>query len=135
MLPPPPLPPMARPVAIIRSTGDLTMVNSPPSSITPPIGASMSSPSSSGGQQQQDQHGVDPNMSDQHQQQADMNGSPPLSPQSQIDDSRKSLARIPSPYSTGREYTFNHYHTQPQVKHILLLIFKNYFFIHNFLYK
>ncbi|XP_037925626.1 nuclear factor 1 X-type isoform X2 [Hermetia illucens] len=40
MLPPPPLPPMARPVAIIRSTGDLTMVGSPPSSITPPAGAS-----------------------------------------------------------------------------------------------
>ncbi|XP_037946931.1 nuclear factor 1 X-type [Teleopsis dalmanni] len=36
MLPPPPLPPMARPVAIIRSTGDLTIINSPPISITPP---------------------------------------------------------------------------------------------------
>ncbi|XP_049315562.1 mucin-5AC isoform X13 [Bactrocera dorsalis] len=36
MLPPPPLPPMARPVAIIRSTGGLTMVESPPLSATPP---------------------------------------------------------------------------------------------------
>lgn len=128
MLPPPPLPPMARPVAIIRSTGDLTMVNSPPSSITPP---SMSSPSGSGGQQQ-DQHGVDPNMTDQHQQQSDMNGSPPLSPQSQIDENRKSLTRIPSPYSTGREYTFNHYHTQPQVNHnkLLITLFLFFFFNH-----
>nr|CAH7761097.1 unnamed protein product [Callosobruchus chinensis] len=30
MLPPPPLPPMARPVAIIRSTGDVSMGSSPP---------------------------------------------------------------------------------------------------------
>ncbi|XP_055922013.1 nuclear factor 1 X-type isoform X1 [Eupeodes corollae] len=47
MLPPPPLPPMARPVAIIRSTGDLTMVGSPPSSITPPAASAstISSPS------------------------------------------------------------------------------------------
>ncbi|XP_050519138.1 nuclear factor 1 X-type isoform X3 [Diabrotica virgifera virgifera] len=38
MLPPPPLPPMARPVAIIRSTCDVNMsgTNSPPASITPP---------------------------------------------------------------------------------------------------
>lgn len=34
MLPPPPLPPMARPVAIIRSTADLA--GSPPASVTPP---------------------------------------------------------------------------------------------------
>ncbi|XP_030379333.1 uncharacterized protein LOC115627723 isoform X2 [Scaptodrosophila lebanonensis] len=32
MLPPPPLPPMARPVAIIRTNGDLAMVQSPPPS-------------------------------------------------------------------------------------------------------
>lgn len=44
MLPPPPLPPMARPVAIIRSTGDLSIINSPPASITPPTVNSMSSP-------------------------------------------------------------------------------------------
>lgn len=38
MLPPPPLPPMARPVAIIRSTGEVSMSgpNSPPPNITPP---------------------------------------------------------------------------------------------------
>lgn len=44
MLPPPPLPPMARPVAIIRSTGDLSIINSPPTSITPPSVNNMSSP-------------------------------------------------------------------------------------------
>jgi hypothetical protein len=92
MLPPPPLPPMARPVAIIRSS-DLSMVSSPPTSITPPT--TMSSPH----QEHQD--------SQLHN---DMNSSPPpLSPQMD----RKSLTRISSPYSTGREYTFNHFHTQP----------------------
>lgn len=35
---------MARPVAIIRSTGDLSIINSPPASITPPTVNSMSSP-------------------------------------------------------------------------------------------
>lgn len=96
MLPPPPLPPMARPVAIIRSS-DLTMVNSPPSSITPPT--TMSSPH----QEHQDSH-----MS-----QNDVNQSPPLSPQSQMD--RKGLTRITSPYSNGRDYTFNHFHS-PQTQ-------------------
>lgn len=65
MLPPPPLPPMARPVAIIRSTGDLSIINSPPASITPPTVNSMSSP-------HQSEH-----MGDN----ADMgNASPPMSP-------------------------------------------------------
>lgn len=95
MLPPPPLPPMARPVAIIRSS-DLTMVNSPPTSITPPT--TMSSPH----QEHQDS---------QMAGSTDLSSSPPLSPQSQMD--RKSLTRIASPYSTGREYTFNHFHSQP----------------------
>ncbi len=93
MLPPPPLPPMARPVAIIRSTTDLTtMVNSPASSITPPAGSAMSSP--------HQEHGSDPNSMSQPG--SEMNTSPPMSPQSQMDVNRKSLTRISSPYSTGR---------------------------------
>lgn len=102
MLPPPPLPPMARPVAIIRSTTDLTtMVNSP--SITPPSGSAMSSP--------HQEHANDPNSMSQPG--SEMNTSPPMSPQAQMVVNRKSLTRISSPYSTGREYTFNHFHTQP----------------------
>lgn len=96
MLPPPPLPPMARPVAIIRSS-DLTMVNSPPTSITPPT--TLSSP-------HQEHH-------ESHMSQNNTNQSPPLSPQSQMD--RKGLTRIASPYSNGRDYTFNHFHT-PQTQ-------------------
>lgn len=96
MLPPPPLPPMARPVAIIRSS-DLTMVNSPPTSISPPT--TMSSPH----QEHQDSH----------MNQNDVNQSPPLSPQSQME--RKGLTRITSPYSNGRDYTFNHFHS-PQAQ-------------------
>ncbi|XP_037038483.1 nuclear factor 1 X-type isoform X3 [Bradysia coprophila] len=104
MLPPPPLPPMARPVAIIRSTTDLTtMVNSPASSITPPSGSAMSSP--------HQEHASDPNSMSQPG--SEMNTSPPMSPQAQMVVNRKSLTRISSPYSTGREYTFNHFHTQP----------------------
>lgn len=93
---PPMLPPLAIPVPIRSS--DLTMVNSPPASITPP--------SSSPHQKQQDSQMGHTN---------DGNQSPPLSPQSQMD--RKSLTRISSPYSNGRDYTFNHFHTQqPQVR-------------------
>ncbi|XP_036231744.1 uncharacterized protein NfI isoform X2 [Bactrocera oleae] len=55
MLPPPPLPPMARPVAIIRSTGDLTMVESPPSSATPPNSNQSGKESSRHQQTHQDQ--------------------------------------------------------------------------------
>lgn len=112
MLPPPPLPPMARPVAIIRSTTDLTtMVNSPSSSITPPSGSAMSSP--------HQEHASDPNSMSQPG--SEMNTSPPMSPQAQMDVNRKSLTRISSPYSTGREYTFNHFHTQPA--QVILLFF------------
>lgn len=101
MLPPPPLPPMARPVAIIRSPGDLSMVSGGSASaqqMTPP--QSMASPSNH-----------DDSMTNNDQ----MNQSPPpLSPQSQMDISRKPLARIPSPYSISREYApFNHFQTQP----------------------
>ncbi|GAB0086080.1 nuclear factor 1 [Sergentomyia squamirostris] len=101
MLPPPPLPPMARPVAIIRSTGDLTMITSPPSSITPPVAAATT-------------------LSSPHQEQepgcasaAEIGSSPPLSPQQMEASARKSLTRISSPYSLGREYAFNHFHSQP----------------------
>jgi nuclear factor I, invertebrate len=94
---PPMLPPLAIPVAIRSS--DLNLVNSkgadycsPPASITPP--------NSSPHQKHQESH---------------MRHSPPLSPQSQMD--RKGLTRISSPYSNGRDYTFNHFHTpQPQVR-------------------
>ncbi|XP_055704741.1 nuclear factor 1 X-type isoform X2 [Phlebotomus papatasi] len=98
MLPPPPLPPMARPVAIIRSTGDLTMITSPPSSITPPAAAALSSP------HQEPEAGC--------ASAAEIGSSPPLSPQLEA-STRKSLTRISSPYSLGREYAFNHFHSQP----------------------
>lgn len=129
MLPPPPLPPMARPVAIIRSTGDLTMVSSPPSSITPPT-VSVSSPhhstesevtastngrasslsgvsSTNGNSSLNSSNTVTTNGTE-------ISSSPPLSPQTHIDVSRKSLARISSsPYPTSRDYaSFNHFHSQ-----------------------
>lgn len=95
MLPPPPLPPMARPVAIIRSTGDVTMsgTNSPPASITPP--GSEASPAD---------------------EVPEISSSPPLSPGSH--DRRKSPSQrnsVPtsSPYSPNRDYSFNHFHGQP----------------------
>lgn len=95
MLPPPPLPPMARPVAIIRSTCDVNMsgTNSPPASITPPC--SEASPAD---------------------EVPEINSSPPLSPGSH--DMRKSPSQrnsVPtsSPYSPSREYSFNHFHGQP----------------------
>lgn len=85
------LPPLAIPVAIRSSD----LVNSPTASITPPT----SSP-----HQKHMGHSTDVNQSQ----------SPPLSPQSQMD--RKTLSRIASPYSNGRDYSFNHFHTQqPQV--------------------
>jgi nuclear factor I len=94
MLPPPPLPPMARPVAIIRSTGDVTLsgTNSPPASITPPC--SEASPADDV---------------------PEISSSPPLSPGSH--ERRKSPQRnsVPtsSPYSPTRDYSFNHFHGQP----------------------
>lgn len=118
MLPPPPLPPMARPVAIIRSPGDLSMVGgSAPSSnqMTPP--QSMASPG--GGHHSSEQENMSTN--------TDMNQSPPpLSPQSQMDISRKPLTRIPSPYSISREYaSFNHFQAQPTQVSSYMLIYEN----------
>ncbi|XP_019872372.1 nuclear factor 1 C-type isoform X3 [Aethina tumida] len=95
MLPPPPLPPMARPVAIIRSTGDVTMsgTNSPPASITPPCSETSTA-----------------------DEVPEISSSPPQSPGSH--DRRKSPSQrhsVPSssPYSPSRDYSFNHFHGQP----------------------
>lgn len=92
MLPPPPLPPMARPVAIIRSTNDVNMsgTNSPPVSITPP--GSEASP-------------VD--------EVPEINTSPPLSPHGHERRKSPSLRNsIPTSgsYSPTRDYAFNHFH-------------------------
>ncbi|XP_045481534.1 nuclear factor 1 B-type isoform X5 [Harmonia axyridis] len=94
MLPPPPLPPMARPVALIRSTVDATMsgTNSPPASITPPCSETSAADDV-----------------------PDISSSPPLSPGRH--DRRKSPTQrnsVPptSPYSPNRDY-FNHFHGQP----------------------
>ncbi|XP_060515791.1 nuclear factor 1 C-type isoform X2 [Cylas formicarius] len=96
MLPPPPLPPMARPVAIIRSTGEVSMsgTNSPPASITPPC--SEASP-------------VD--------EVPEISSSPPLSPGSherRKSPSQRNSVVTSSPYSPSRDYSsFNHFHGQP----------------------
>ena len=98
MLPPPPPAPMARPVAIIRSTGDLTSnsANSPPTSSTSPS----------------DQSDMGPN---QEQMAAAAAVGLVSSCQSSVDPGgRKSPARIlvTAPH-TSREYTFAHFHSQP----------------------
>lgn len=94
MLPPPPLPPMARPVAIIRSTGDVT--NSPPTSITPP-----------GGETSPQDEVLGP---------SELSSSPPLSPNGVHERRKSPLQRISTAggsYSPNRDYSFNHFHTQP----------------------
>ncbi|XP_012274773.1 nuclear factor 1 B-type isoform X3 [Orussus abietinus] len=91
MLPPPPPAPMARPVAIIRSTG----ANSPPTSSTSP-----NDPSELGPNQDQ---------------MAAAAAAVGLACQTSVDPSgRKSPARIlvTAPH-TSREYTFAHFHSQP----------------------
>ncbi|XP_076670987.1 nuclear factor I isoform X6 [Andrena cerasifolii] len=99
MLPPPPPAPMARPVAIIRSTGELTAAsaNSPPTSSTSPTDpAEMAS--------NQDQMAA-----------AAAVGLVGSGCQSSVDPAgRKSPARIlvTAPH-TSREYTFAHFHSQP----------------------
>lgn len=109
MLPPPPLPPMARPVAIIRSRGDLPLPNSPPNSATPPhSGTQIPSP------HHHDHVEAETSSSNMI---TISQSSPPLSPQSQIDTVNgrfKGLTRITSPYltNTGRDYAFNHFHPQ-----------------------
>lgn len=99
MLPPPPPAPMARPVAIIRSTGELTATNSnsPPTSSTSP---------------------TDPGELASNQEQmaaAAAVGLVSSGCQSSVDPAgRKSPARIlvTAPH-TSREYTFAHFHSQP----------------------
>ncbi|XP_012169795.2 nuclear factor 1 X-type isoform X6 [Bombus terrestris] len=99
MLPPPPPAPMARPVAIIRSTGELTATNSnsPPTSSTSP---------------------TDPAELASNQEQmaaAAAVGLVSSGCQSSVDPAgRKSPARIlvTAPH-TSREYTFAHFHSQP----------------------
>lgn len=106
---------MARPVAIIRSTGDLSIINSPPSSITPPNVNSMNSP-------HQNEHNAigESNNTDIS------NASPPISPHEAQQTNRKTSistlvsqqphSRLSSSYSsstvaTGREYSFNPFHS------------------------
>ncbi|XP_050314296.1 nuclear factor 1 X-type isoform X3 [Anthonomus grandis grandis] len=96
MLPPPPLPPMARPIAIIRSTGEVTMsgTNSPPPNITPPC--SDASPP---------------------EEVPELNPSPPLSPGSherQKSPTQRNSVPTSNSYSPSRDYSsFNHFHAQP----------------------
>ncbi|XP_076223302.1 nuclear factor I isoform X1 [Nomia melanderi] len=99
MLPPPPPAPMARPVAIIRSTGELTAAssNSPPTSSTSPTDPSELASS-------QEQMAA-----------AAAVGLVGSGCQSSVDPAgRKSPARIlvTAPH-TSREYTFAHFHSQP----------------------
>ncbi|XP_011299235.1 nuclear factor 1 X-type isoform X2 [Fopius arisanus] len=105
MLPPPPPAPMARPVAIIRSTGELSATGStsPPNSSTSPIDP------------------ADLNSTSQDQQLAAAAAAAAavglVGPgcQSSVDATgRKSPARIlvTAPH-TSREYTFAHFHSQP----------------------
>lgn len=107
MLPPPPPAPMARPVAIIRSTGELTAAssNSPPTSSTSP---------------------TDPAELASNQEQmaaAAAVGLVSSGCQSSVDPAgRKSPARIlvTAPH-TSREYTFAHFHSQPGQVRLSLL--------------
>ncbi|XP_036141008.1 nuclear factor 1 X-type isoform X5 [Monomorium pharaonis] len=98
MLPPPPPAPMARPVAIIRSTGELasTTASSPPTSSTSPT----------------DPAELGPN---QEQMTAATVGLVSSACQNSVESAgRKSPARIlVTPHTTSREYTFAHFHSQP----------------------
>lgn len=99
MLPPPPPAPMARPVAIIRSTGELaaTTANSPPTSSTSPT-----DPAELGPNQEQMTAAAAVGLVGS----ACQNSVEPAG--------RKSPARIlVTPHTTSREYTFAHFHSQP----------------------
>lgn len=94
MLPPPPLPPMARPVAIIRSTGDVPMsnTNSPPENITSPC--KETSPAD---------------------EVLEISSSPPLSPGSherRKSPSQRNSVQQNNQYSPSREYSLGHFHGQ-----------------------
>lgn len=116
MLPPPPAAPMARPVAIIRSTGELTSnsANSPPTSSTSPT-----DPSDMGPSQDQMAAAAAVGLVSSCQSSVDPGG-------------RKSPARIlvTAPH-TSREYTFAHFHSQPgQVSKFSILMFTTFFSFH-----
>ncbi|XP_070516200.1 nuclear factor 1 B-type isoform X6 [Cardiocondyla obscurior] len=99
MLPPPPPAPMARPVAIIRSTGELaaTTASSPPTSSTSPT-----DPGEMGANQEQITAATAVGLVGS----ACQNSVEPVG--------RKSPARIlVTPHTTSREYTFAHFHSQP----------------------
>lgn len=107
MLPPPPPAPMARPVAIIRSTGELaaTTASSPPTSSTSPT-----DPAELGPNQEQMTAAV---------------GLVGSACQNSVESAgRKSPARIlVTPHTTSREYTFAHFHSQPgQVRRLYYFI-------------
>lgn len=97
MLPPPPPAPMARPVAIIRSTGELaTTASSPPTSSTSPT-----DPAELGPNQEQINAAAT----------VGLVGS---ACQNSVESAgRKSPARILVTPHTSREYTFAHFHSQP----------------------
>lgn len=108
MLPPPPPAPMARPVAIIRSTGELTATtaSSPPTSSTSPT-----DPAELGTNQEQMTAAAAVGLVSS----ACQNSVEPTG--------RKSPARILVTPHTSREYTFAHFHSQPgQVSISCLLI-------------
>ncbi|XP_019886199.1 nuclear factor 1 B-type isoform X4 [Ooceraea biroi] len=98
MLPPPPPAPMARPVAIIRSTGELaTTANSPPTSSTSPT----------------DPAELGPNQEQMAAASATV-GLVGSACQNSVESAgRKSPARILVTPHTSREYTFAHFHSQP----------------------
>lgn len=93
MLPPPPLPPMARPVAIIRSTSDVPMGNnSPPETITPPCKETTPA-----------------------DEVLEISSSPPLSPGShehRKSPSQRNAVQQNNQYSPSREYSLGHFHGQ-----------------------
>lgn len=107
---------MARPVAIIRSTGDLSIINSPPPSITPPSVNNIHSP----------HHNEHNTISEATTELP--TASPPMSPHESHQQHRKApssiplamsqqpLTRLASSYTTssvasGREYSFNPFHS------------------------
>lgn len=121
MLPPPPPAPMARPVAIIRSTGELSTTGSgsPPTSSTSPS-------------DQTDINGNGNNNQDQQMAVSTGTGLVNTSCQNSIDSSgRKSPTRIlvAAPH-TSREYTFAHFHSQPGQVYYLFFLVLFYFIIY-----
>lgn len=107
MLPPPPPAPMARPVAIIRSTGELSASSAGSANNSPPNSAS--SPGHA------DPADMVSSAQDQMAAAAVAAGLVGSACQTNVDPAgRKSPARIlvAAPH-TSREYTFAHFHSQP----------------------